>query len=345
MKVSFCYQPELEYERILCLYHQLPFGIYQDNGFLVLPYRLPRHPKTVYLPDIPGFSPIRYLKELRTNPWPDIPLPKNPATEKVLKAIKETSFRPQKISQTACLKTKKNWFLIQPLFEDYFLDLFPQYRLFRITLETYWTRYGTLVSFGSRKQKGKKIILKIYLRDDMGLPQIAEGFLSGFYREIFNRRLQYSFLQREAIVDFILQETKLARLFPDYPSTLKAKYSISKLQKHCLASAAYLKKLGFETQTGLSLDQDKLLINNRSPKITFSPTEELILKKLVKNADEPISYFELGDFIWKNDPDKFSLWALSRLIYKIRHKLYQNSISPEHIKNLRGRGYYYTSQP
>ncbi|MFC1790826.1 winged helix-turn-helix domain-containing protein, partial [Patescibacteria group bacterium] len=203
----------------------------------------------------------------------------------------------------------------------------------------------TLVSFGSRQQKGKKIILKIYLRDDMGLAQIAEGFLSGMYRRMFNRKFQYSFLQREAIVDFLLLKTKLARLFPNYLPTLGSKSSIKKLQKHCLASNAHLKKLGFNTKIGLSLNQNQLLINNSLPKVPFSPTEEQILKKLISTRDEATSYYELGDLIWKNDPDKFSLWALSRMIYKIRDKLYRNGLSPEHIKNLRGRGYYYTPRP
>lgn len=99
------------------------------------------------------------------------------------------------------------------------------------------------------------------------------------------------------------------------------------------------------TKPGLSIHKNRLLVGGQVPKYSFSPTEEETLKRLVATPNEPVSYYDLGDLIWKDDLDRFSLWALSRLIFKIRNKLRKNGLSPEHVKNLRGRGYYYTSQP
>jgi DNA-binding winged helix-turn-helix (wHTH) protein len=276
---------------------------------------------------------------------PQVPPKKTPQATKLLKVLKATGFRVEKIDLKETKKTEKEWQLIQPQFEDYFLDLFPQYRQHRITLEVFWTRYGTSVSFGTAPIKGKRADLKIFLRDDMGTEQIAEGFLSSLLAIKMKKDYQYSWVQRETIIDFLIQETKLNRLFPNYSPTLGVKKNTKELQDHCRRSAKYLKKLGFATKPGLSIHKNKLLVNSQMPKFTFSPTEEEILKRLATTPNEPVSYYDLGDLIWKDDVEKFSLWALSRLIFKIRNKLRKNGLSPEHVKNLRGRGYYYTSQP
>lgn len=196
-----------------------------------------------------------------------------------------------------------------------------------------------------QKRRVKKVNIKIYLRDDMKKAQIAEGFLSSFFRKKMGKDRQYSWLQREAVIDFLLQETKLTRLFPNYTPTLTSKKNVKNLQKYCQDSVKYLKKMGFDHKPGLSIQNDKILINSRLPKFNFSPTENIIVKKLLTTPNEPTSYYDLGDLVWKDDLDKFSLWALSRLIFKIRNKLRKNGLSPEMVKNLRGQGYYYTSQP
>ena len=346
MEVNFYYQPRLEYDRLLSLYYNLAHRIYQDYGFIVLPYPI-SYPKSVFIPEIKGFKPSDYLGELR-NLTPDlltIPLQKAPNVTKLKKVLKEKGFRPQKVNRQRCQQLEEKWQLIQPLFEDYFFDLFPQFRQHNIQAEVYWSCYGTLVSFGFRKTKGKTAKIKIYLRQDSGLASLAEGFLSAFFLKDFWQK-KYTFSQREAVIDFLLEKTKLNRLFPDFSPTLTLSPQKQSLVRYYKESIAYLRRLGFYEKQALSLSKDgRVLIGGQLPRYPFTTAEEAVLKTLLATPNEPVSYYELGDVLWGDDVDRFSLWALSRLIFKIRHKLRKNGLSPDHIKNLRGRGYYYTPQP
>lgn len=344
METEFFYRPAMEYERIFCILANLSKKIYQNAGFLLLPYRTPGNPMSVYLPMIKSFNPQRFSSVLE-QVKEDIPLEKSPAVSKVLSALRQSGFKPEKIDISNKRRTEKHWRLIEPQFEDYLLEIFPYYRYYHIRLEIFWTRYGSLVAFGFGQTTGKNINAKIYLRDDMGVSQIAEGLLSSLLWHKTRDLYQYSWLQREAIIDFLMRDTKFSRLFPDYHPTLSPKVRKRKFPHDYKESAKYLERLGFFLKTGLSVRQNMLLINNRLPKFNFSPTESKILKKLIAAPNEPVSYYELGDLVWKDDVEKFSLWALSRMIFKIRNKLRKNGLSPEHIKNLRGLGYYYTNQP
>jgi len=306
MITNFFYQPSLEYERLLGILVDMVHGLYQENGFLVLPYRLPKYGKSVFLPKLLNFEPRKYFTHLKEiTPYRDIPLQKTPSVVRLLRALKASQLKIEKIDLKATKKTVKNWKLLQPQFEDYFLEIFPQFRLYRIELDVFWSRFGTLVSFASLKMKGKRVLIRIFLRDDMGVVQIAEGFLSGLFLDKLTRGYQYSFLQREAVFDFLIRDTKLARLFPDFIPTLEIKPSQQKIHEHYQESIRYLKSLGLAIKPGISLSKNRILINSEFPHYPFSPTEEEILKRLITTANEPVSYYDLGDLIWKDNLDKF----------------------------------------
>ena len=345
MITKFIYRKSLEYERIYVIFSDIIQKLYQNNGFIVLPYQLKGHPKSIYLPRIKKFNAIDFLPQFRKSIIPNIPLKKSKGVEKVIERIKKCGFKPKEINIRHFKHIEKKWRNIQDLFEDYFLDIFSKYRRYRIIFEVYGTRYGSLVSFSEEILKGKNATIRIFLRDDMGIAQIVEGFVSSFFRDRMSRKYRYSFIQREAIIDFLIQDTKLRRLCKDYFPTLSSYGRSRDLHKYYKDSLKYLGELGFSSDTGLSVNRNSILINGALPKYPFSPSEKLILKRMIMSPNETISYYELGDLLWKNNGNKFSLWAITRLIYKIRKKLSKNNLSSEHIKNLKGKGYYFTPQP
>lgn len=345
METKFIYHQQLEYERIVFLFSNLATSLYQDGGFLVLPYPVLGHHKVVYLPKIPNFKARKFLPDLRNLEKFDFPYQKGLA-DNVLKAIRTSGFLPESPNSSRIKKVEAHWRFIEPQFEDYFLDVFPRFRLYRIETEVYWTHYGTTVSFSESLEKGKSVLIRIWLRDDMEIEQIAEGFLSCLLLgKMKSARYQYSWLQKEAIIDFLLLDTKLSRLLPDFFPTLNPPTSGPKTKQYYQDSIRYLTELGFAIKQVISLQNNQLLIGNQSPRYKFTPTEEIILKRLINTPNDPVSYYDLGDLIWKEEVDKFSLWALSRTVFKIRNKLRKNGLDPEYIKNLRGQGYYYTHQP
>lgn len=85
------------------------------------------------------------------------------------------------------------------------------------------------------------------------------------------------------------------------------------------------------------------LVNNqfyfRREVIKFTKNEKMILKELYKAKGKLVTYDAIGEILWKNQPDKFSLWAISQIIRRLRKKLSFYSINPKIISSQRGEGY------
>lgn len=342
MQTEFVYHPANEYERLVIVMQSLVSGHYRQGDFLVLPRPITHHPKSVFLPRIPGFSYSTHhtaIAELaKSNILTDFD--QNPLAGPVLRAIKQTGFRPQPINRHRTNRVEQNWYRVQAQLEDYLLETFPQFRSLKIHFEVRWTHYGTLVSFRLRETIRNRLSLTVYVRDDMGVTQIAEGFFSSLFGLKMKRDYAYSWPQREAIIDFIFLETKFRRLFPDYCPTLEKNSPTKDNDRLLHESRAYLHELGLANKPALSLKDQKVWIRGVLPKIALSPSEEALLSKLLLSGNTPVSYYELGDVLWKDNPDNFSLWALARMVYKIRRKLKFNNLPEDIIKNKRGYGYF-----
>jgi len=345
MKTTFSYNPELEYERFVNIYRSLVSNLYQDHGFLVLPYRLNDNPKSVYLPDVKNLQLETYAADLRQMKVADIPLRYPSSTiQKMIGELKK-KVALESIDKDHVTSVEEAWRIVEAQFEDYLVELFPRYRRYHFELNVYWTRYGTLVSFGRAELQGMSATINIHLRDDMGVAQIVEGFISSLFLSEMIDEMKYVWLQREAIVDFILQKTKIARLFTGFIPTLDTATQAKNLEKYYKESAVYVAQLGFAHNMGLAIEDKEVLVNGQHPRYRFTKNEMSVLERLVRTPDEPVSYFELGDILWKDKPDDFSLWALSRIMYKLRNKLRQNGLSENYVKNVRGEGYLYTRLP
>lgn len=63
------------------------------------------------------------------------------------------------------------------------------------------------------------------------------------------------------------------------------------------------------------------------------------MKEFLNRKNEVVNYYRIGEILWKDEFDKFSLWAISRLIFRIRYKLQKLGFNPNLLENVRGEGY------
>lgn len=71
----------------------------------------------------------------------------------------------------------------------------------------------------------------------------------------------------------------------------------------------------------------------------FSNSEREILTSLISKSPDSVNIDELSTIIWGKEEDKFSLWAISKAISRIRKKLSQLGLPKNLISYTRGKGY------
>ena len=100
-----------------------------------------------------------------------------------------------------------------------------------------------------------------------------------------------------------------------------------------------LNNYSLKEQTGHQLVLRKNQFYSNGDTLNLTRKEFLILKTLYKSKKKIVSYDKISEKLWKNEPDKFSLWAISQIIKRLRKKLSDYFINPNTIRSRRGEGY------
>ncbi len=87
----------------------------------------------------------------------------------------------------------------------------------------------------------------------------------------------------------------------------------------------------------IKLTKNSFLVG--ADKMKLSKKEFMVLELLYKNKGETVSNEVLGDALWKNNPDQYSLWAIAQIIKRLRKRLAFYFINPQRIKSVRNEGY------
>ncbi len=166
-----------------------------------------------------------------------------------------------------------------------------------------------------------------------------------------NRSCQYWFydvlssLPRESVR--ILKETAWDKNnFRKYGNNIYGKYLFDLSFVKRDGSVRYplmLPLLAKYSQTsGRNISKLKKLNNSFSvngDKIKLTKKESAVLQILYKNKGKVTTIDALSQALWKDNPDKFSLWAISQIIRRLRKKLSFYFINPQTIRSVRGEGY------
>lgn len=103
-------------------------------------------------------------------------------------------------------------------------------------------------------------------------------------------------------------------------------------------SAQYFAKMGYPLRSSFDYDNETILFNGK-PVVGLTNKEIDVMKLLIDHKSKIVSFDEVGDVYWGDDPDKFSLEAIAKVIEKLRNNLEKNGINESFIRTVRKRGY------
>ena len=171
---------------------------------------------------------------------------------------------------------------------------------------------------------------------------LAEAIISSLFVKSLQKE-SYSWVESETAIDFLLKFSRLKSLFPDYKPTV-GRIRRKEEAKLAMESQQYLKELGLLSGKIFSVNKKgQVLINNKIPQERFSSTEEKVLKLLVNHKNSFCSFDKIGEVVWQeNSYDSFSVWAITKLIQRLRNKLKNNGVSLAVIQTQRKGGYFLT---
>ena len=337
MKTVWEYSIETEANRLIQCAHQIVVGFYKTNNFIVLPYNSTvNNVNTVTFPNLSFNKISRFWEQSKKADIKDLPLKINPklldATVSFLNT--ELTIKPNFES------TKELWKKAEKIILEEIYKVIPSKKNKITKIAIYPTLFGTSCSFNWINKEGEIIL---YLRDDQGIHTITEAIITSLTRNDIYEKLEGLWQESEIITDYLITETSIAdvlKKFEDpklYNPTLKS-VRIKEQSKLITESDKFYKKLGIPTfnkpfgYNGLVPELFKKPIEN------LTDTERKVLLCLIKKSNTVIGIDEMGEIMFKSE-DSFSLYAISKVIQRLRDKLEVNGVSGSYIQTLRGKGY------
>lgn len=138
--------------------------------------------------------------------------------------------------------------------------------------------------------------------------------------------------EKQEIVSFLVYETSLAHVVGGKPKEIWCG------EKERQDSENYLARLGFPAKSPIKMVNGEILVNNKLARRYLSTQEYLIFKNLY--LAKHLTIEQISNLLWSNDPDKFSLWAITKLISRLRAKLKNLGVSKNLIMTERNRGHF-----
>lgn len=327
---------ETEATRILYTAHQTHVGFYKNNGFIVLPENKTSYQANiVILPELDYNSISKFWKKVASINIYAYPMIIDPNLVIDFKNL----LSKYELRIPNYLGTKTIWQKAEVKVIEAIYDLLPEKRGEIKKIVIYPTKSGTACSF-DWDNKGN---FSMFLREDQGIHAIVEALVTSLTRKDIYQKLDGLWQESEIITDFLVTQTKLAKVLQKYEGkdryvpTIKGTRikDVGNLQK---LSAEYYKKLNIPsfdkpfTLNGLTPEI------NKKPIINLTPKEKQIMYLLIKNSNNIISFDQISDIIFNSD-DSFSLFALAKFIQRLREKLEKNSVSGSFIQTIRSKGY------
>ncbi|MDH7476588.1 MAG: helix-turn-helix domain-containing protein [Microgenomates group bacterium] len=314
-KTIWEYSRMTEAERIIQTAYHIKSGFYQKKGFFVLPYNIKKNPKIIYFPEL-KFNQIDAF-------WD------NPDINTVASKLPKLTINYQSSFNLWSTIEAHFWVMVNKQFPKMFAEIK------KVIIRP--TEFGSICTANSTWQKNDNKTIVIYLRIDADYSHIAEAiFIDRLWR--IKSYDNYSWEEKESIIDFIIKNTELNKLFPNYKKTLQA---VRQKQQALWAkdSDNYLQSLGFNLgKKVFSIENNDIYIKNK--KMAIKGYEKMVLSLLINKRNTVVSFDEIADSIWKNNPgEKFSLYAITKLIQRIREKIKFYNILPEILQTQKKQGY------
>ncbi len=178
----------------------------------------------------------------------------------------------------------------------------------------------------------------IYIREDCINENNLFELITHIYLNDPEIKGKYSWTQRMAIKEFVRTYTSLNKYYTKEHNIYNDLKILNNDGKYKLISHEYLKKLQLlSTSSFQILDYD---IKCNGSLLNLGIKEYQVLKLLIENRGKIVSYeniFEANNY--KDNNDNYSLFAISKIIERIRNKITKIGIYGEQIRNIKGKGY------
>lgn len=333
MKTIFSSCPVTEIERLVHACAVSASGFYNRNGFVILPkVEISFREVVVVLPELEYRSIPYFWQRVMVVPTQfsmNVPHDVQRDIEKL------TTKSLAGVSEARLASWVKGWGQVETVFWEVVGLFFPEEIGYIKQVEVRVTHYGSSSSFSFLERKrGQKLI--VYVRDDSGVAEIAESIVTALLypdRETYG----FSWSRREAIVDFFMTRKEMRTLFPHYKPTLSGISRVTMGIKE--KSELFMRKIGMVYgQRKIEILSGILFVKDVNVDRGFGPLERKVIGLLTSKQGELVTFDEIEDVIWGQGEMK-SLWAITKLMQRIRNKLIKCGLSENCLRTLRGRGY------
>jgi hypothetical protein len=200
------------------------------------------------------------------------------------------------------------------------------------------TKFGTGSSYFTDKKDPTQITITYRL--DRGYQRVFQSVLSILVQNALSKddTVLSEWKERKGISDFLVAHTAFSEFFEEAQKHKTLEFLEDYKGELLEESASYFAKMGYPIASSLSYSGDSIMFNGK-PIVGLTNKEIDVLKLLIDKRSQIVSFDEVGDIYWKDNPDKFSLASLAKVIEKLRNTLEQNGIPESYIRTVRKRGY------
>ncbi len=341
IKTNYIHGNDIEALRLIFTCHQIVNNFYQDKRFLLIDKLDRRMWKAVYLPKLELEKIPNFWKRVKA--IKDVSL--NGIEAKELTELKQDIVNSIEFKNTGdTTRVQNEWEgIVKTGFYNDLFSIFSNIDVKEVVVEIRITTFGTTGSFSPARIERNKLIIPVVIRSDNRIESVANLIISSIvsFLKYDNKKIgwQDEWEINQSITDFFKLHTSLSKYLPNEIASMDHIHDNNISEKLILESKQYYADLGFPIKNFLEFKNKNIKILGKSPKVPFSHKEKIILSTLVVNRGEVISFNDMGDIIWKGQEDKYSLWAMSKLVEKTRKKLKENGIYSEILQTVRKQGY------
>lgn len=293
-------------------------GIYQKGNFLVLPYQVSGNLWTVHFPDL-NYSREFWL-EIAKVQHNDFSKPFSKLAEGEILAKLKFHDINKKLENQWKTQEQKFWQLCEEFLSmEKVINKIKEVRIIPTEFGTFGSYYpnaaepGHALTFSSRNDVNAQNIVRLLLLNLYNITLRDPSEIG-----------EIDWYKRQAVAAFLTQKTVFSKLF-------RTEKTDTTNSKHVQDSKTYLAKLGFpplETRDYANLEN-------------ILTVKERALFYLLKGASGNLVGFDaIGDALWPNRDDKFSLYAITKLVEGLRGKIRSTGLDASILKTSKGQGYF-----